>query len=174
MSYGESRRAVSEGRRRRGRMRCPVCGRDVALTAVRQVVGPHNDRRNGGSRCAGAGWSADGGGSAWPPLSSAGGDLVRLADAAAARNVRRRVALVERLAELEVQADAVAKDAIWLVTDGVPAVVEAMKLALATPRPEDADDVLLEQLVRADPQRARRILDSITDPAPGSVADPGG
>jgi hypothetical protein len=86
-----------------------------------------------------------------------------LADAAAARDSRRRVALVERLAALDVQADAVAKAALQLVTDGLPAVVDAVKLVLATPRPADADGVLLEQLVRADPERARRVLDSLTD-----------
>ena len=96
------------------------------------------------------------------------GDVVRLADAAAARAVRRRVALVERLAEVEVQADAVVKGSLQLVTDGLPAVVEAVRLALATSRPcdaDDAEDVVLEELVRADPERARRMLDSITDTA---------
>jgi hypothetical protein len=57
--------------------------------------------------------------------------LVRLADAAAAWDTRRG-ALVEWSADLEVQADAIAKGA-QLVTDGLPAVVEAVKLVFGDP-----------------------------------------
>jgi hypothetical protein len=138
---------------RRPRVDCPVCGRQVALTARRGVIGPHNALPSRGSRCAGAGSSPDG--------RSSPAVVMRLSDAAAMRETRRRVALAERLAELEVHADAVAKHALKLATEAFPAMIEALELVLATPKAADADDRLMERLVRADPERARRVLDSI-------------
>jgi hypothetical protein len=96
--------------------------------------------------------------------------VVRLPDAAALRETRRRVALAERLAELEVHADAVAKCALKLATDAFPALVEALELVLATPKITDADDGLIERLVRAEPERARRVLKSLTCDRAGSAA----
>jgi hypothetical protein len=139
---------------RRPRVNCPVCGRQVALTARRGVIGPHNALPSRGSRCAGVGSSPDGG----RPSAAV---VMRLSDAAAMRETRRRVALAERLAELEVHADAVAKHALKLATEAFPAMIEALELVLATPKAADADDRLMERLVRADPERARRVLDSI-------------
>ncbi len=138
----------------RPRVECPVCGRQVALTARRGVIGPHNAMPSRGSRCAGVGSSPDGD-------TSRAGVVVRLPDAAATRETRRRVALAERLAELEVHADAVAKHALKLATEAFPAMVEALELVLTSTKAVDADDVLLDRLVRADPERARRVLDSI-------------
>jgi hypothetical protein len=147
---------VSPVGERRPRASCPVCGRRVALTAGRGVIGPHNALPSRGSRCAGAGRPVDGG------KPAVGGVVVRLPDAVAMRETRRRVALAERLAELEVYADGVAKSALKLVTDAFPALVEALELVLATPKITDADDGLLERLVRAEPERARRVLERLT------------
>jgi hypothetical protein len=72
----------------------------VALTAQPGVICPHNALPFRGSRCAGAGSSPDGGMSA--------GVVVRLPDAAATREARRRVAPAERLAEVEFHTDVVA------------------------------------------------------------------
>jgi hypothetical protein len=117
------------------------------------------------------------------------GDVVRLSDAATLRELRRResrrrVALVERLAQVQVHADAIARSALELATETFPAMVEALELVLADAKRsdgagEEASDgvcagvggvggdavadsgVVLERLVRADPVRARRVLDSM-------------
>jgi hypothetical protein len=72
----------------------------VALTAPARVIGPHNALPSRGSRCAGVGSSPVGGMSA--------GVVVRLPDAAATREARRRLAPAERLAEVEFHTDVVA------------------------------------------------------------------
>jgi hypothetical protein len=102
------------------------------------------------------------------------GDVVSLSDAAASRDSRRRVALVERLAELEVLADAVARGALQLTAQAFPAAVEALELVLASSKSAVADGAVLERLVRADPERARHVLDGLTDPEMGAVTETAG
>jgi hypothetical protein len=92
--------------------------------------------------------------------------VVWLDDAASARDARdggddrRRVVLAERLADLEATTDAIAKLAVELVSGSVPAMLEALEAVLT--RPGAGDGGLLERLVRADPERARRALDQMT------------
>jgi hypothetical protein len=88
-----------------------------------------------------------------------GGEVVRLSEAAVARNNERRLALANRLAELEVCAEAVAAAATDLTEHAFPAMLEALAPVLKRPEP---DGELLERLIRADPERARRVLDSMT------------
>jgi hypothetical protein len=107
--------------------------------------------------------------------------VVRLADAAAVRDQRRRVVLAERLAEAEVLGEAVAMGSLELVSNVFPAVLEALEAVIKPPEVIEtadgvpsgvageagvvgsADDGLLERLIRADPERARRVLDTLTD-----------
>ena len=113
---------------------CSVCGRDVALTPKRRLVGAH--RGSAGARCEGTGLPASG--------------LVRLRDAAEIRDGRRRVALAERLAEVQVQADAIAKSAVELASVTFPAMLEALELVVAKPESGDARALVREPIVGAD------------------------
>jgi hypothetical protein len=49
----------------------------------------------------------------------------------------------------------------------LPALVEALELVLATPKIREEDDGLMERLVRAEPVRARRVLESLTGAGAG-------
>jgi hypothetical protein len=76
--------------------------------------------------------------------------LVRLRDAAEIRDGRRRVALAERLAEVQVQADAIAKSAVELASVTFPAMLEALELVVAKPESGDARALVREPIVGAD------------------------
>jgi hypothetical protein len=146
------------GGERRPRVPCPVCGREVALTAKRRVIGSHAEPGGSRWRCAGSGLSPAV--EARASRAGGGGVVVPLTEAARARDDRRRVVLAERLAELETNANTIAKAAVELVTDAFPEMLEALAAVLAKHTEEAAAEngEVLERLIRADPERARRVL----------------